>query len=65
MTMNFKTTLALAVLAMLVTACGKEPPPLMSQPPVKELPKAAPDQAPANAPTETPEPLKKGGLPGR
>lgn len=54
MTMNFKTTLALATLAILVTACGKEPPPLMSLPPVKEQPKVSfqqttPDQAQLNA----------------
>lgn len=41
MTMNYRKTLALAAMAILVTACGKEPPPLMSLPPVKEHPKVA------------------------
>lgn len=45
MTTISTTTLALTA-AILLTACGKEPPPLMSLPPVKELPKAMVQSAP-------------------
>lgn len=41
--MKIKTYVSLAAMAVLLAACGKEaPPPLMSLPPVKETPKAAP-----------------------
>lgn len=54
MTSNFKTTLALTT-AILVTACGKEPPPLMSLPPVKELPKVV--MQPASPEPAAPAPV--------
>lgn len=60
MTMNFRTTLAIATLAILVTACGKEPPPLMSLPPVKEHPKVA--EQPGSPEPANPPPVV--GLPG-
>lgn len=63
--MKIKTTLAIAAIAVLLTACGKDPAPMSSLPPVKEIPKAAPEQAPATAPTQTPDPIKGGGVPGR
>lgn len=58
MTTNFKTTLALAALAILVSACGKDPAPLMSLPPVKEMPQAASATAPV---AQTPEPAHQMG----
>lgn len=58
MTTNFRTAFALATLAILVSACGKDPAPLLSLPPVKEMPKAEPATAPV---AQSPAPARQMG----